>query len=243
MIIAIDGPAGSGKSTVAQIIASRLNFKYIETGSMYRAVAWKALQKGIDPEDQNRIAEVARTISIEFLPGAERQKVMVDGEDLTPVLKTETIGRLAAVVAANKAVREVLVAQQQKMGRNGNVVMDGRDIGTVVFPEADKKFFLVADQKERAQRRHQEIQAKSQAFLDTHGNAYALTIVKSDKKTGIFNIDTRYKGQVTGLELTFNYSYDTGRLSLVDETAMKGPIRIYKGGTGYGSFIATAKIR
>lgn len=161
MIIAIDGPAGSGKSTVAQIIASRLNFKYIETGSMYRAVAWKALQKGIDPEDQNRIAEVARTISIEFLPGAERQKVMVDGEDLTPVLKTETIGRLAAVVAANKAVREVLVAQQQKMGRNGNVVMDGRDIGTVVFPEADKKFFLVADQKERAQRRHQEIQAKS----------------------------------------------------------------------------------
>lgn len=88
-----------------------------------------------------------------------------------------------------------------------------------------------------------EIQAKSQAFLDAHGNAYALTIVKSDKKTGIFNIDTRYKGQVTGLELTFNYSYDTGRLSLVDETAMKGPIRIYKGGTGYGSFIATAKIR
>ncbi len=161
MIIAIDGPAGSGKSTVAQLIASRLNFKYIETGSMYRAVAWKALQAKINPEEQERIAEVARTISIEFQPGNERQKVIVDGEDLTPVLKTETIGRLAAVVAANKAVREVLVAQQQDMGRNGNVVMDGRDIGTVVFPDADKKFFLVADQKERAQRRHQEIRAKS----------------------------------------------------------------------------------
>ena len=161
MIIAIDGPAGSGKSTVAQLIASRLNFKYIETGSMYRAVAWKAQQAGIDPEDAERIAEVARTISIEFKPGAERQKVMVDGEDLTPVLKTETIGRLAAIVAANKAVREVMVAQQQNMGRNGNVVMDGRDIGTVVFPNADKKFFMVADQKERAQRRHEEIKAKS----------------------------------------------------------------------------------
>jgi cytidylate kinase len=161
MIIAIDGPAGSGKSTVAQLIAAHLNFKYIETGSMYRAVAWKAQQAEIDPEDAERIAEVARTISIKFQPGAERQKVMVDGEDLTPVLKTETIGRLAAIVAANKAVREILVAQQQNMGRNGNVVMDGRDIGTVVFPDADKKFFMVADQKERAQRRHEEIKAKS----------------------------------------------------------------------------------
>ncbi len=160
MIIAIDGPAGSGKSTVAQLIASRLNFKYIETGSMYRAVAWKAQQAGIDPGDSERVAEVARTIAIEFQPGAERQKVMVDGEDLTPVLKTETIGRLAAIVAANKAVREIMVAQQQNMGQNGNAVMDGRDIGTVVFPDAEKKFFLVADQKERAQRRHEEIKAK-----------------------------------------------------------------------------------
>ena len=161
MIIAIDGPAGSGKSTVAQLIASRLNFKYIETGSMYRAVAWKAQQEGIDPEDAERISEVARTISVEFLPGTERQKVIVDGEDLTPLLKTEVIGRLAAIVAANKTVREIMVAQQQKMGQGGNVVMDGRDIGTVVFPEADKKFFMVADQKERAQRRHEEIKVKS----------------------------------------------------------------------------------
>ena len=160
MIIAIDGPAGSGKSTVARLIASRLDFKYIETGSMYRAVAWKAEQSGIDLEDQERISEVARTITIEFRPGSDRQKVMVDGEDLTPVLQTETIGRSAAIVAANKAVREVMVAQQQGMGRNGNVVMDGRDIGTVVFPEANKKFFLVADQKERAQRRYEEIKAK-----------------------------------------------------------------------------------
>jgi cytidylate kinase len=85
---------------------------------------------------------------------------MVDGEDLTPVLQTETIGRSAAIVAANKAVREVMVAQQQDMGCKGNVVMDGRDIGTVVFPDADKKFFLIADQKERAQRRHEEMKVK-----------------------------------------------------------------------------------
>ncbi len=161
MIIAIDGPAGSGKSTVARLIASRLNFKYIETGSMYRAVAWKAQQAGIDPQDAERIAEVARTISIKFQPGNDRQKVMVDGVDMTPVLKSESIGRLAAIVAANRAVREVMVAQQQTMGRNGNVVMDGRDIGTVVFPDADKKFFLVADQKERAHRRHEEIKVKN----------------------------------------------------------------------------------
>ncbi len=161
MIIAIDGPAGSGKSTVARLIASRLNFKYIETGSMYRAVAWKAQQAGIEPEDAERVAEVARNIAIEFQPGGDRQKVMVDGKDLTPVLKSETIGSLAAIVAANKAVREVMVAQQQKMGQNGNVVMDGRDIGTVVFPNADKKFFVMADQNERARRRHEEMKVKN----------------------------------------------------------------------------------
>ena len=161
MIIAIDGPAGSGKSTVARLIAARLNFKYIETGSMYRAVAWKAQQAGIDPEDTERVAEVARTIAIEFQPGTDRQKVMVDGEDLTPVLKSETIGSLAAIVAANKAVREVMVAQQQAMGQSGNVVMDGRDIGTVVFPGADKKFFVVADRNERATRRHEEMKVKN----------------------------------------------------------------------------------
>ena len=104
MIIAIDGPAGSGKSTVARLIAKRLNFKYIETGSMYRAVAWKVQQSGIDPQDVEKSAEVARRIAIEFQPGPDRQKVMVDGQDLTPVLQTETIGRLAAIVAANKAM-------------------------------------------------------------------------------------------------------------------------------------------
>lgn len=160
MIIAIDGPAGSGKSTVARLIAARLNFKYIETGSMYRAVAFKAKAAGIDSADAERIAEVARKLDIQFQPGANGQRIMVDGEDLTASLKSETIGRQAAIVAANKAVREIMVAQQQAMGQCGNVVMDGRDIGTVVFPDADKKFFVVADPKERAHRRHAELKDK-----------------------------------------------------------------------------------
>ncbi|NIQ03266.1 MAG: (d)CMP kinase [Nitrospinaceae bacterium] len=161
MIIAIDGPAGSGKSTIARIIAERLKFKYIETGSMYRAVAWEAQQKGIDPADSERIAEVARRLTIEFQPGPEGQRVMVDRQDLTAELKSETIGHLAAMVAANPVVRDILVGQQRAMGRNGNVVMDGRDIGTVVFPNADKKFFMVANRKERARRRHEEMKEKN----------------------------------------------------------------------------------
>ncbi len=162
MIVAIDGPAGSGKSTVARILADRLKFTYIETGSMYRAVAWKSDQLGIDPKDAAKVLQVARDIQIEFIPMGEGagQRLMVDGEDLTGKLKTETIGRLAAIVAANPDVREILVAKQRDMGKNGNAVMDGRDIGTVVFPSAEKKFFMVADVEERARRRYDEMKTQ-----------------------------------------------------------------------------------
>ncbi len=157
MIIAIDGPAGSGKSTVARRIAELLNFSYIETGSMYRAVAWKAQQLGIDAKDNARVADVATHLEIRFVPSPEGQRLLADGEDLTGHLQTEIIGKLAASVAANPAVRNVLVPKQQSMGRAGSAVMDGRDIGTVVFPTAEKKFFLDADVKERARRRFEEI--------------------------------------------------------------------------------------
>ncbi len=159
MIVAIDGPAGSGKSTVARILAERLKFTYIETGSMYRAVAWKVDQLGLDPKDEAKVAEVAHNIQIEFHPLGEGagQRLIVDGQDLTGKLKTETIGRLAAVVAANPEVRNILVAKQRDMGKAGNAVMDGRDIGTVVFPNAEKKFYLDADVKERARRRYDEM--------------------------------------------------------------------------------------
>ncbi len=157
MIIAIDGPAGSGKSTVARRIAQRLGFRYIETGSMYRAVAWKAKQLGFDAQDRQRVAEIALNLKIEFVPGPTGQRLLADGEDLTDRLQTEIIGRLAATVAANPEVRSILVPKQQAMGRMGDAVMDGRDIGTVVFPDAEKKFFLDANVAERARRRFEEI--------------------------------------------------------------------------------------
>ena len=161
MIIAIDGPAGSGKSTIAKLIAKRLNYRYIDTGAMYRAVAWTAQKKGLSLTDETAMAELARSLKIEFVPGADGQSVLVDGENATAHLKNETVGKGAATVAAQKSVREVLVARQRQIGETGNVVMDGRDIGTVVFPQANKKFFFVADAEERGRRRYEELKSKN----------------------------------------------------------------------------------
>ncbi|HBP11894.1 MAG TPA: (d)CMP kinase [Nitrospina sp.] len=161
MIIAIDGPAGSGKSTIAKLVAKRLNYRYIDTGAMYRAVAWTAQKKGLSLTDETAMAELARSLKIEFVPGADGQSVLVDGENATTHLKNETVGKGAATVAAQKSVREVLVARQRQIGETGNVVMDGRDIGTVVFPQANKKFFFVADAEERGRRRYEELKYKN----------------------------------------------------------------------------------
>ena len=161
MIIAIDGPAGSGKSTIAKLVAKRLNYRYIDTGAMYRAVAWTAQKKGLSLTDETAMAELARSLKIEFVPSADGQSVLVDGENATAHLKNETVGKGAATVAAQKSVREVLVARQRQIGETGNVVMDGRDIGTVVFPQANKKFFFVADAEERGRRRYEELKSKN----------------------------------------------------------------------------------
>ena len=161
MIIAIDGPAGSGKSTVAKLVAKKLKYRYIDTGAMYRSVAWTAQKKGIDLADEVAMAKIATSLSIEFVPSAEGQSVLVDGENATACLKNETVGKGAATVAAQKSVREVLVARQRQIGETGNVVMDGRDIGTVVFPQSDKKFFFVADAEERGRRRYEELKTKN----------------------------------------------------------------------------------
>ena len=161
MIIAIDGPAGSGKSTVAKLVAKRLNYRYIDTGAMYRAVAWTAQKKGMGLADETAMAEIAGSLKIEFILGADGQSVLVDGENVTAHLKNETVGRGAATVAAQKSVREILVAKQRQIGEAGNVVMDGRDIGTVVFPQADKKFFFIADADERGRRRYEELKSKN----------------------------------------------------------------------------------
>ena len=163
MIIAIDGPAGSGKSTIAKAIAARLGFRYIDSGAMYRAVAWQAMEKGIDLHEEDGLAQVAREIEIEFVPDPQGQKVRVNGIDADVHIRTEEVGKCASTVAAFGKVREVLTAKQRETGRDGKVVMDGRDIGTVVFPQADKKFYLDAAAEERGKRRYLELKAKNQA--------------------------------------------------------------------------------
>ena len=162
MIIAIDGPAGSGKSTVAKIVADKLNFRYIDTGSMYRSVAWKSLQKDTALKDEDAVADIASKVKIELIPGKKGQLVFVDGKNITDQLKVEEISRGAAIVAAQPMIRAIMTIKQRKLGQEGKVVMDGRDIGTVVFPKADKKFFLDADPKERGRRRFFELKEKKQ---------------------------------------------------------------------------------
>jgi cytidylate kinase len=163
MIITIDGPAGSGKSTVAKIVAEKLNFRYIDTGSMYRSVAWKILQKNTSLKDEDAVADIASKIQIELVSGKNGQLVFVDGENITDQLKVEEISRGAAIVAAQPKIRKIMTTKQRKLGKQGMVVMDGRDIGTVVFPKAEKKFFLDADPKERGRRRFVELKEKDQA--------------------------------------------------------------------------------
>jgi cytidylate kinase len=152
LIIAIDGPSGAGKGTVARAVASRLNYRHIDTGAMYRAVAWKALHEQIALTDEDAIAALARRVSIETGDGVVR----VDGIDVAAAIRTPQIDAASAAVSRQPRVRERLIAQQREMGREGGVVMEGRDIGTVVFPNADVKVFLDASPEERARRRAQD---------------------------------------------------------------------------------------
>ena len=149
-IIAIDGPAGSGKSSIAQALASRLGLEYLDTGAMYRAVAFAVLRAGGDPSDDGFTAAVARTIDVRI----EGEQVFVDGVDATVEIRGPSVDRAVSVVAANPAVRAELVAQQREWARlRGGGVLEGRDIGTVVFPDAEVKVHLVADPAVRAVRR------------------------------------------------------------------------------------------
>ncbi len=177
MVIAIDGPAGSGKSTVAKIVAEKLRFRYIDTGSMYRAVAWKSLLKNVDLSNKEMVAEIAHNVEIDLVPEEGGQSVFVDGENATNQLKQEKISRAAAVVAAQPMIREIMTKKQRELGNREDVVMDGRDIGTVVFPQAEKKFFLDAEPKERGRRRFDELKTKNQ-----EANLELATIVEQVKQ-------------------------------------------------------------
>ena len=149
LIIAIDGPSGAGKGTVARTLSKALGYRHVDTGAMYRAVAWKALQEGIPLDDEARVAELARRAEITVEGGTAQ----IDGHDVTSAIRTPEIDKAASAVARLPRVREVLVARQRGMGKQGGVVMEGRDIGTVVFPNAHVKIYLDASAEERTRRR------------------------------------------------------------------------------------------
>lgn len=156
-IIAIDGPAGAGKSTVAKGVAERLGYIYIDTGAMYRAVALKVLQEKIPITDHARITTLANRLDIRFEKVDGEQRIFVDGEDVTEAIRTPEASRLSSAVSAIKGVRKRLVELQRKMGESGGVVMEGRDVGTVIFPNAEVKVFLTASAEERARRRTNQL--------------------------------------------------------------------------------------
>jgi len=153
VIVAIDGPAGAGKSSVARALAARLGFRYLDTGAMYRALAWLALERGIALDDEEALAELARAHPVTF---EEDLSVSVDGRDVTAAIREPRIDAAVPVVARHPTVREVMRERQRALGEQGNSVIEGRDIGVVVMPHAELKVWLVADPAVRARRRHAE---------------------------------------------------------------------------------------
>ena len=160
LIITIDGPAGTGKSTAARELASRLGLPFLDTGAMYRAVAWRCLKNGISFDDESQIVKQARQIRFEF----SKNRLLIDGNDPGDELRSDEISRAASVVATFPAVREVLVEQQRKLAGEYSLVSEGRDQGTVVFPQANCKFFLTASPDVRAERRWNDLRAGNPAI-------------------------------------------------------------------------------
>jgi len=157
LTVAIDGPAGAGKSTVARNLARTLGYLYVDSGAMYRAVALRCLVQGVDLSNEDEVSRIARSADVRLVQKSGELNVLLDGEDVTAAVRRPEVGEAAPQVAKYPAVREALVELQRKMSAAGGVVMDGRDIGTVVLPGADVKVFLTASPEERARRRYREL--------------------------------------------------------------------------------------
>ncbi len=167
LVIAIDGPAASGKSTTAQRVAEQLGYLHVDTGAMYRAATLKVLRAGIPAADQERVAALVESARIELRSANGSQRVLLDGEDVTEEIRTPEVTRAVSAVSSIRRVRDVMVREQRRMGADGGIVLEGRDIGTVVFPGADLKFFMVAGIEARARRRGDELRTRGiQADVD-----------------------------------------------------------------------------
>ena len=160
LMVAIDGPSGAGKSTVAKRLARELGYTYLDTGAMYRAIAWAVLNKGLDPSDEVGLRRILATIRLELIVEERGLRLILNGHDVTEELRTPEMSQMASKVSEFKVVRDRMMELQRSMGSRGGMVAEGRDIGTVVFPEADVKIYLDAAKPERARRRFLELQAQ-----------------------------------------------------------------------------------
>lgn len=197
--VAIDGPASAGKSTVAKLVAKQFNYIYCDTGAMYRAVTLKAIQQGISLDNEPEIAKIVKESKITFTPDETGQKVFIDHHDVSEAIRSEEVTNSVSAVAAIATVRKQLSAQQQAIAKDGGIVMDGRDIGTAVLPNAEVKIFLVASVEERAKRRYKEniqkgintpldelqLEIEARDYKDSHRKISPLT-----KATDATEIDT-----------------------------------------------------
>jgi CMP/dCMP kinase len=162
VIVAIDGPSGAGKSSITKLLARRLGYLHIDTGAMFRAVAVVAKRAGLACDDDAALTELCRGLDVTFCRKGESCRVLVNGEDVSAAIRSEEIGLFTSCLSARKPVRDALLAMQRKMGEAGGVVLEGRDIGTVVFPDAEVKFYLSASAQERGRRRFLELSARGE---------------------------------------------------------------------------------
>jgi len=164
MIVAVDGPSGAGKSTVCRAVARRLNFLLVDTGALYRAVTLAALQRDLDLKDAESLGSLAVELEIDFETSDGGQRVLLDGEDVTDAIRTARVSRSVSQVSAHPQVRDALLDRQRELGRSRDSIVEGRDIGTVVFPDADLKVFYTASVEARARRRHAELVERGESI-------------------------------------------------------------------------------